>query len=155
MYLKHLQKHLKTVVKHMQHPNKTHLQHTSEKTYETLEHKLATYVYNHCDICNIPIYFCNIHIKYLQHAYETPETLKHTLATHACNIRGRMQPEKHAPGLATPDILMSRAEVEHRGDAGVTLPRRDELRESDRWCLWLTGAARRLEAFSRCHYKSS
>jgi hypothetical protein len=31
--------------------------------------------------CNIPIYFYNIHMKHLQHAYETPETLKHTLAT--------------------------------------------------------------------------
>ena len=28
---------------------------------------LTTYVYNHCNICNIPIYFCNIGIKQLQH----------------------------------------------------------------------------------------
>ena len=34
------------------------------------ENKFATYVYNHC---NIPINFCNIDIKYLQHTSETPE----------------------------------------------------------------------------------
>jgi hypothetical protein len=43
--------------------------------------------------------------------------LKH-LKTYACNIiRGReceVQPEK-----PTPDLMMSRAEVEHRGDANV------------------------------------
>jgi tRNA(Arg) A34 adenosine deaminase TadA len=43
-----------------------------------------------CNMCNIPIYFCNISIyfcnndtKHLQHASETPETLK----TYSCNIR--------------------------------------------------------------------
>ena len=30
-----------------------------------------------------------------------------------------MQPEKPATGLATPDLVMSRAEVERRGGAGV------------------------------------
>jgi hypothetical protein len=30
-------------------------------------HTLATYVYNHCNICNIPIYFCNNRMKHLQH----------------------------------------------------------------------------------------
>jgi hypothetical protein len=35
-------------------------------------------------ICNIPIYFCNIHIKHLQH---TSETLK----TSACNMRFQAQ----------------------------------------------------------------
>jgi len=39
------------------------------------EEKLATYVYNHCNICNIPNYFCNIHMKYLQHTSETSKTL--------------------------------------------------------------------------------
>jgi hypothetical protein len=51
-------------VKHMQH----------------LEQTLATYMHSHCNICNIPIYFCNIHMKHLQHAYET-------LETYACNTR--------------------------------------------------------------------
>jgi hypothetical protein len=40
-------------------------------------------VYNHCNICNIPIYFCNIHLKHLQHTFEISETLE----TYACNIR--------------------------------------------------------------------
>ena len=31
-----------------------------------------------------PIYFCNIHIKLLQHALETSETIE----THICNIGG-------------------------------------------------------------------
>ena len=30
-----------------------------------------------------------------------------------------VQPEKPAPGLATPDLVMSRAEVEHRGGADI------------------------------------
>ena len=30
---------------------------------EHWEQKLAIYVYNHCNICNISIYFCNIHMK--------------------------------------------------------------------------------------------
>jgi hypothetical protein len=44
-----------------------------------LEHILATYVYSYCNIYNIPIYFCNIHIKHLQHTSETFET-------YACNM---------------------------------------------------------------------
>jgi hypothetical protein len=40
------------------------------------EQKLAMYVYNHCNICNIPIYFYNIHMKHLQHTYETSEILE-------------------------------------------------------------------------------
>jgi hypothetical protein len=54
------------------------------------EHKLETYVYSHCNMCNISIYFCNIkmkhtcniHMKHLKH-------LKHTLATWA--LLGRME----------------------------------------------------------------
>jgi len=49
--------------------------------------------------------------------------LKHTLATRACNIKeGRereVQPEKPTPGLDTPDLVISRAEVERRGGADV------------------------------------
>ena len=33
-------------------------------------------MYNHCNICNIPIYFYNIHTKYWQHTSETSETLE-------------------------------------------------------------------------------
>jgi hypothetical protein len=46
------------------------------------KHTFATYMYTHCDICSIPIYFCNIHTKHLQHASEASETLE----TYASNI---------------------------------------------------------------------
>jgi hypothetical protein len=36
---------------------------------------LATYVYNHCNIYNIPIYFCNIRMKQLKHSSKITETL--------------------------------------------------------------------------------
>jgi hypothetical protein len=51
-------------------------------------------------MCNIPIYFCNIDIKHLQHTSETFETLK----IDACNMQfqrnislllGRMGPCRH------------------------------------------------------------
>jgi hypothetical protein len=42
----------------------------------------ATLVYNHCNICNIPIYFCNIHTEHLQHTSDTSKTLE----TYSCNI---------------------------------------------------------------------
>ena len=45
-----------------------------------MEKALATYVYSHSSICNIPIYFCNIHMKHLQHTSETFET-------YTCNMR--------------------------------------------------------------------
>ena len=47
------------------------------------EQTLATYIYNHCNICNILIYFCDICMKHLQHTSETSEILK----TYACNMR--------------------------------------------------------------------
>jgi hypothetical protein len=40
------------------------------------EQMLATYVYSYCNICNIPIYFCNIDLKHLQHTAETCEILE-------------------------------------------------------------------------------
>jgi hypothetical protein len=48
-----------------------------------LEQMLATYVYNHCNMYNITIYFCNIHIKHLQYTSETFETIE----TYSCNMR--------------------------------------------------------------------
>ena len=44
-----------------------------------LEHTLETYVYNHCNMCNIPIYFCNIDIKHLQIPLKHQKHLKHTV----------------------------------------------------------------------------
>jgi hypothetical protein len=60
-------------------------------------------------------------MKQLQHASETSETHE----TYACNIKkGRereVQSEKLAPGRVWPlsDLVVSRAKVEHRSDAGV------------------------------------
>ena len=60
----------------MQHPNKHTCNIRLEKLMKHWKEKLATYVYNHCNICNIQIYFCNIHLKQLQYTYETSETLE-------------------------------------------------------------------------------
>jgi hypothetical protein len=40
------------------------------------EHTLETYVYNHYNMCNIPIYFCNIDIQHMQHTSKTSETFE-------------------------------------------------------------------------------
>jgi hypothetical protein len=48
-----------------------------------LKHTLETYMYNHCHMSNILIYFCNIGIKHLQHVSKTSETLE----TYVCNMR--------------------------------------------------------------------
>jgi hypothetical protein len=40
------------------------------------------YVYNHCNIRNISIYFCNIYLKLLQHTFKISEALE----TYACNM---------------------------------------------------------------------
>jgi hypothetical protein len=56
-----------------------------------LEQTLATYVYGHCNICNISIYFCNIHVKHLQHTFET-------LETYICNMRFSANPGRRVGG---------------------------------------------------------
>jgi hypothetical protein len=65
-----------------------------------LEHAFVTYVYSHCNICNIPTYFCNIYIKHLQHTFKTSETLKSYSYNMCflCNISlllGRMEAHRH------------------------------------------------------------
>jgi tellurite resistance protein TehA-like permease len=42
----------------------------------------ATYVYNHCNICNILIYFSNIHMKHLKRTSKISETFK----IYTCNM---------------------------------------------------------------------
>ena len=69
-------------VEHMQHPNKHTCNIRLKKQMKHLERALATYLYNHGNMCNIPIYFCNIRMKHLQHTSETFETLK----IDACNM---------------------------------------------------------------------
>jgi hypothetical protein len=67
----------------MQHLDKRTSNIRLKKQIKHWEQKLAAYMYNHCDICNILIYFCNMHMKYLQRTSEKSETLE----TDACNMR--------------------------------------------------------------------
>jgi hypothetical protein len=45
-----------------------------KKQMKHLKQTLVTYSIAIANICNIPIYFCNIHIKHLQHNSKTFET---------------------------------------------------------------------------------
>jgi hypothetical protein len=54
-----------------------------KKQMKHWEQAFAAYVYNHCNIYNISIYFYNIHTKPLQHTSKTYETIE----TYACNMR--------------------------------------------------------------------
>jgi hypothetical protein len=66
----------------MQHPNKHTYNVYLKKQMKHLEWTLKTYVYNHCNMCNIQIYFCNIHMKHLQRTSEISETSE----TYSCNM---------------------------------------------------------------------
>jgi hypothetical protein len=84
-----------------------------------LEQTVATYVYSLCNVCNILIYFCNIHMKHLQYTSETSETLK----TYACNMRwsgGCQRPSIHL-GAGTSLPFLPMGEVD--GGVGAGLPR--------------------------------
>jgi hypothetical protein len=60
----------------MQHPDETLANIRLENEMKYLEHTLEIYVYSHRNICNIPIYACNIKMKRLQHPYETSGALE-------------------------------------------------------------------------------
>ena len=47
------------------------MQHTSEKQLKHFEQTLATYVYSHCNICNIHMKQCNMRMKHLKHTLAT------------------------------------------------------------------------------------
>ena len=49
----------------MQHPKKHIYNIHLKKQMKYLEQMLATYMTQHCNMCNILIFFCNIHIKHL------------------------------------------------------------------------------------------
>jgi hypothetical protein len=57
----------------------SHCKHSDEITFNIRMKTFETLAY----ICNIQIYFCNIHIKHLQHTSETDETFR----TYTWNIR--------------------------------------------------------------------
>jgi hypothetical protein len=70
---------------HTQHPNKNTSNVRLKKQMKHLKQTLATYMFSHCNICDIPIYFCNIYTKPLQHISEISTTTE----TYICNIEGR------------------------------------------------------------------
>jgi hypothetical protein len=116
--MKHLQHTIETPLQHVQHPDlllkypdatlatyqkkrqMKHLRHASEtlatyvynKQMKYWGYTLATYMYNHYNIYNITIYFCNIPMKQLKHTSGKTETLE----TWACNMS-----EKHPETLET------------------------------------------------------
>jgi hypothetical protein len=107
------------------------LQRTPKKQIKHLEQTLTTYVYSHCNICNIPIYFCNIHIKQLQHTSETSETFK----TYACNLRfqqkaGRRVAER-GRGASGQDGSHDRGSATSTPRGGVSVRRPNETDTRD------------------------
>ena len=48
---------------------------------------LVTYVYSHCNIYNILIYFCNIHMKHLQRTSETSKTIENICLQHVLSVQ--------------------------------------------------------------------
>ena len=65
----------------MQHPDKHTYKLCLKKQMKHLEQTFATYVYSHCNICNILIYFCNIHMNTCNIPLKHLKHLKHMLAT--------------------------------------------------------------------------
>jgi hypothetical protein len=65
----------------MQHPDNTHLQHTSKKTDKILENRRLQYTCTTIATYATPIYFCNTHMKHFQHTSEISETLE------TCNMQ--------------------------------------------------------------------
>jgi hypothetical protein len=67
-YVRNTCKNTSYVEKHMQHRDETLANIRLENEMKHLEHILKTHMYSHCNMCNIPIYFCNIQMKHLQHS---------------------------------------------------------------------------------------
>ena len=65
----------------LQHPDEP-LEHIRLIQMKHLEHTLEIYLYNHCNMCNISIYFCNIDINTCDISLEHLKHLKHMF----CNI---------------------------------------------------------------------
>jgi hypothetical protein len=136
----HLSKHTYNIRR-----EKTQIKHWKQK--------LATYVYNYCNTCNIQIYFCNICMKHLQHTSKTSETLE----TYSCNMRFQRNisllfrngsslargvdtlVEKAVTGSVEKVIVGPRA-LEGRG--GLLAPRDSHPRLPPAWCTGLRHRAR-------------
>jgi hypothetical protein len=125
--------------KHLEHtvatydPNKHTCNKRLKKQGKHLERMLATYVYDYCNMCNITIYFCNIHMEHLQHTSEIFETIK----TYSCNIRfqcnislllGRMEAHRCVvfTGGSGPAALVG-------GEQAVVAVRRGRHRPHEGW----------------------
>jgi hypothetical protein len=86
-------------------------------------------VYNHCNICNIPIYFCNIRMKRLKHTYETLETC-------ACNMRepeagdsSRWGQSRRRTSTTTTTTIASSTGLSSAGQAARTTARERAARD--------------------------
>jgi len=66
-------------------------------------------VYNDSNICNISIYFYNIHLKHLQHTSKTSETLRNIRLQHALSAK---------PGRQVGGALHSEIRLCGRGGGG-------------------------------------
>jgi hypothetical protein len=96
-------------------------------------------MYNHSNIYNIAIYFYNIHMKHLQHAYETSETLETCVLQHRGG-QGRTNP---AVGVVAGDEQQSASTTSTSGGASTTTTSATSTRlGSARWATRMTGRAR-------------
>jgi hypothetical protein len=91
-------------------------------------------------MCNIPMYFCNIDIKYLRH---TSEILEHTFATCAfsANISLLLHQIKARRHVEATGVLVGGAELDSGGRAAVA-------QMAGGWRVELTG----LLVVPRCSY---
>jgi hypothetical protein len=71
---------------------------------------LAIKMYNHCNICNIPIYTCNIRMKHMQHTSKTSKTFKIS----ACSMHS-------IPMRSPPSSASRRSRNRRRGQRVSTL----------------------------------
>jgi hypothetical protein len=104
-------------------------------------------LYNHCNICNILIYFCNIHLKHFQYISEIFETLE----TYACNMHfqrnitlllGRMELVDGAEVGGNTSSLSVRQQSgehctgEHHLREAMSIPGEQEGRGEHLWLAW-------------------
>jgi hypothetical protein len=79
-----------------------------------LEHTVETYVYSHCNTCNIKIYFWNIYIKHLQHTSETPETYVCNMLFQHKHLHAAWQMEARRCVEVTTVLVEARSSLAHR-----------------------------------------
>ena len=103
------------------------------KQIKHLEHILETFVYSHCNLCNIPMYVCSIDIKHLQHTFKTSETLENIRLQHV------LSSQCHLAALTNGgSSLRSSTPVQRSGAAAVRATRRrGGITRSSSLACWL------------------